>query len=85
MRKKKETQFNHLAMMKEKYRWPLEQILPLKKVVGDSVELGFLHIKHGPTVFFGCIFGIPEDFATKLRKEEFASFEDIVKAGWIVD
>jgi hypothetical protein len=78
-----------LTMMKSATQWPSWPILPIKKTgknIPDAEGTGILIADHGPVIFFINMYAIDNttDFNT-IKKERFSSFEEIVRAGWIVD
>lgn len=72
-----------LEMMKHPDRWPLGVALPLKRRLPDhSYQNGYL-LRPAPEVFTGNLYA-----AAVLPGSEpvmYASLEDVVKAGWLVD
>ena len=79
------TREEHLAMMAEPDRWPRWPYLPLTR----GAELGLMTaiISHRTTVFLQNLFMLPERAADFLDgpKIVYASFEEIVQDGWIVE
>lgn len=79
-----------LAMMKDPALWPVYPYLPVKKPSPDGgwPTLGVLiEDATEATVFFTNMFELPltEAQLIKVPKKEYASFEDMVADGWIVD
>lgn len=65
--------------------WPLWPHLPVKRSRdGDRPHFGFMLASSGPTVYCGLLHGPTIDL-TELPRIDYASFEEAVDAGWIVD
>lgn len=76
-----------LAMMKNPVSWP-QMVLPLKKRAenGGMPEMGIL-LGNKPTIYRVNMWELAGPLS-KLEdgpKDEFASYEAIVEAGWVVD
>lgn len=77
-----------LSMMKSPNRWPCWPMLPLKHAMrkSDGMPLiGFLFEsnKYKYTVFVGNMLDAKN--ISKMPREEFKSYEEVVAAGWVVD
>lgn len=75
-----------LLMMQEPDEWPLSNVLPIKRTSPDGgtwPQCGFMVRGQGPKVFIGYIYDIEN--IDSMKVEQYDSFEDVIKDGWIVD
>jgi hypothetical protein len=83
-----------IKLMKDPKSWAMYPMLPVKKISDNHKmpEFGFLLATGKSIVFLKNVFDLDDlgirtvkDIIEKVDKEEYPSFEDIVKDGWIVD
>ena len=92
------TEADHLEMMRNARRWPVWPLLPLRhrsreaKDGSGGRELGFMIEGNGfsgcarPRVYIGLItFRLMGRKLEDLPVEDYASLEDVARAGWEVD
>lgn len=69
-----------LAFIKDPYKWP-NLLCPIKRYGADRrMQTAYL-TGDGPNIYYGNMFSPKKED----RKEEFASYEAIIEAGWVVD
>jgi len=75
----------NLEMMKNPIAWP-DLALPIKRDINSKFECAIL-MGNGPEVFLININNLSKAILTKndVKTIQYNSFEEIIKAGWVVD
>jgi hypothetical protein len=73
------------AFMADEDRWPRWPVLPLKRGGEGFPTLGVLVAGQGPTVLELSMFELVPEKIEKCTQHRYASFEQMVAAGWRVD
>lgn len=77
--------FDHVDMMQNSDRWPHWPILPVKRTMQVSHQLGVMVAGQGPVVYGLSMFDVTREKLDTCAREEFESFEALHAAGWVVD
>ncbi|MBI2851974.1 MAG: hypothetical protein HYX84_02555 [Chloroflexi bacterium] len=72
---------DHIQMLKDEDRWPRWPVLPM--IRRRDGECGLVVAGRGPTIYLANLFQL--DKLPSAEKISFASYEDMVDAGWEVD
>lgn len=78
-------EFDHVAFMGDEDSWPQWPVLPVKRSLQVSYQLGVILAGQGPEVYALSMFEVTQKNLQSCKVNRYESFEELHDDGWVVD